>query len=149
MNEPVVLCESEAIRPMPRWMTAASAILGIALLYGSYTVYSAGGGQDKFLFSALLGILLIYAAGLNRRMYLSDVGIVRETKIWGRLLRRVLPWGDVKHVSLAFRGTGMTAFFEVSLTGWRVPFSGEQERDVLGVITDMIPDIEINLVGKD
>ncbi|MDR0615934.1 MAG: hypothetical protein LBG29_03910 [Synergistaceae bacterium] len=137
-----VLCDS-SVSPTPKWMSAAAIALGLALLYGAYSLFTEGGASREFFYSAALGAICVTAAGISRKLYLSDAGIVRETRCWGRGIRTVLPWKDVKHVTLAYRGEKMMAFFEVGFTGWKVPFSRSQDSDVRDAIDDMIPDTEV------
>ncbi|MDR3255974.1 MAG: hypothetical protein LBT31_10460 [Synergistaceae bacterium] len=148
MEERLVLCESDVIRPMPRWMSVSAVLLGIALLYDAYIAYFASGLNARFAYGAALGFISIYAAGLNRRMYLSDVGVVRESLSWGRKLCRVLPWEDVQYASLAFRGGRMMLFLEVGVRGWKIPFTREREADVRRVLADMIPGVDVDTAEK-
>jgi hypothetical protein len=141
-----ILCDSSN-KPTPKWMSASAVTLGSVLLYYAYWAFLDVGFRSKFVYNALLGVVCVVGAGISRRLYLSEVGIVRETRGWGRVIRRVLPWRDVKHVTLAYRGDMMMAFFEVGSTGWKVPFSRNQKGDVMGVIGEMLPDIELDTLG--
>jgi hypothetical protein len=133
---------------MPKWMSAAAAALGMALFYSAYSAFLEEGFHRKFVCNAILGAVCAFGAGINRRLYLSDVGIVRETRSWGRVVRRVLPWDDIKRVTLAYRGDIMTAFFETGPTGWKAPFLRSQEDEVLDIIDDMIPDADVETLGE-
>jgi hypothetical protein len=139
-----VLCDSLVSKPMPKWMSAAAIAVGFALFYGAYSAFAAGAPLSRLFFYAAPGAVCIAGAGISKKLYLSDVGIVRETHSWGRVIRTVLPWKDVKHVTLAYKGENMIAFFEVGLTGWKAPFSRSQDSEVRDVIEEMLPDTEVD-----
>lgn len=144
MEELKVLCDSAASVQMPKWMSAAAVIFGSALIYKAYVVYSRSGLNSNFVYNAALGAICLLGAGISRRIFLSDVGVVRETRSWGKVIRRVLPWKDIRHVTLAYRGESMMAFFEIGSTGWKAPFTRSQKRQVLDIVEEMIPDVEID-----
>jgi hypothetical protein len=125
-------------------MSAAAVVFGSALIYKAYNFYSQEGLNSGFFYNAALGVVCILGAGISRRLFLSDVGIVRETRSWGKVIRRVLPWKDIRHVTLVYRGERMMAFFEIGATGWKAPFTRSQENQILDVIGQMIPDTEID-----
>jgi hypothetical protein len=129
-------------------MAASAVTLGLVLLYYACRAFLDGGFRAKFVYNVVLGAVCVLGAGISRRLYLSEVGIVRETRSWGRVIRRVLPWRDVKHVTLAYRGDRMMAFFEVGSTGWKVPFLRSQNENVMDIIGEMLPDVELDTLGK-
>jgi hypothetical protein len=141
-----ILCDSSASKPMPKWMSAAAIAVGIALFYGAYSVFMEGGFSSKFFYCAALGAICLMGVGISKKLYLSDVGIVRETHSWGRVSRTIIPWKDVKHVTLAYKGENMVAFFEVGSTGWKVYFSRSQDGEVRNAIETMIPDTEVKTI---
>jgi hypothetical protein len=133
---------------MPKWMTAAGIVFGFVLGYRALVSFRGTGMSSRFLFNAFMCLICLYGSGLSRRLYLSDIGVVREMRGWGRTARRVLPWDGVQSVSLAFRAGKMMAFFETGSMGWKVLFSGNQERAVRDILEEMLPDIEINVIER-
>jgi hypothetical protein len=128
-------------------MTAAGIIIGLILGYRAFVSLRAG-LNSRFLFNAFMCLICVYGSGLSRRLYLSDIGVVREMRGWGKTARRVLPWGGVQSVSLAFRGDKMMAFFEAGSMGWKMLFSKDQERTVRDILEEALPDIEINVIER-
>jgi hypothetical protein len=148
MPEPAVLISSTLSKPMPKWMSAAAIVLGVVFWATAYRSYAEAGLHDKVAYNLFVGLVCLWGAGIRRKLYLSDVGVVREVHSWGRVVRRVLPWEDVAHVSLAFRGKQMMAFFEVDKSGWKMPFAGEREDDVRDLLEEMIPDVEVETIER-
>jgi hypothetical protein len=132
-------------------MLAFAVILGVFALVTAYRAYAAGGLTGKVLYNLVVAVICICGVGISKRLYLSDIGVVRETHSWGRVIRRVLDWDDVRHVSIARRPKNIMVFFEVGFTGWKVLFARDQEAEVLDIIEDMIPDVEVEFLesGRD
>ncbi len=128
---------------MPKWMAVMAIAFGVVFLATGLKGFTSGQPILPVIYNIAIGSICIYGSSIQRRLYLSDVGIVREIKAWGRHVRRVLPWDDVKFVSLAFRRSDMMVFFEVDVTGWKVLFSRDQEGLVREILDDCIPDVEI------
>jgi hypothetical protein len=126
-------------------MSAAGIALGLVFVHRTYFSFVTSGFGRDVLFNALIAAICVLGSSVSRRLYLTDRGVTRETRYWGRTLRRELPWRDVKYVSLAFRGDKMMAFFEVGSTGWKVPFSKDQETRVRDILDEYLPDVEINV----
>jgi hypothetical protein len=143
-----VLADSLSSKPMPKWMTAAGIVFGLALGYRAFVSFGLTGVKGWFLFDAFLCFICLYGSGISRRLYLSDIGVVREMRGWGRTVRRVLPWNGVQSVSLAFRAGRMMVFFEAGSMGWKALFSENQERTVRDVLEQMLPDIEISVIER-
>lgn len=122
--------------PFPKWMSWIVIVVGLLLV---------ADGMRTFAFHKLfVGACCAYAAGYKKKMYLSDEGIVRESGTWFHKGREVLPWGEVKFVTLAFRGKEMMAFFERDITGWKVLFGREQEEEVRAMLGRQIPTVEVD-----
>jgi hypothetical protein len=148
-QSPTVLADSLYSKPTPKWMFAAGMILGLFLEFMAISSFWRDGLDGKAALDMFLGAVCIYGSGISRKMYLSDIGIIRETHSWGRIVRRVTPWKDVKHVSLAIRGDKMMAFFEIGLKGWKVLFSKDQEPLVRGILDEMLPDfVDVEIADK-
>jgi hypothetical protein len=145
---PKALADSLASKPMPKWMTAGGIIIGLILGGRAYASFGQEGMNGRFLLNAFMCMICLYGSGLSRRLYLSDIGVVREMRGWGRTARRVLPWNGVRSVSLAFRADKMMVFFETGSMGWKVLFSKDQECAVRDILEQALPDIEINVIGR-
>ena len=127
-------------------MAVFAVVLGLFALVTAYRVYAAEGLVPKVAYNLVVAVICICGAGIGKRLYLSDVGVVRETHSWGRVIRRVLDWDDIRHVSVARRPKNIMVFFEVDFTGWKVMFARDQEAEVLDILGDMIPDVEVEFL---
>jgi hypothetical protein len=136
-----VLLESRSNTPFPEWMRWTFCVIGVFLL---------GDSLRRFLmfksltFHALfVGAAVLYACGYRKRIYLTEEGIVRETKTWLNRNCEVFPWAELGHVGLAFRRKQMMAFFERDILGWKVLFDRSQEGSLREILGKYCPGIEI------
>lgn len=143
MEELSVLCDSKVSKPMPKYMTVLAVVFGVVFLSTGLKGFMGGEETLKVAYNLILGAICIYGISIRRKLYLSEAGVVREIEAWGRHVRRILPWDDVKFVSLAFRRSDMMVFFEIDVTGWKVLFSRDQENLVREILDDYIPDVEV------
>lgn len=124
-------------------MTAAAVVVGIFAGATAISSYMDGGISGRVAYNGIISIVCLIGAGVNKRVYLADCGVVRDISWWGRRVRRILWWDEVTRVSIAKRGRVMMAFFEQGESGWKVPFRPDEERVVLDIVKDMIPDVEV------
>lgn len=143
VKELPILCDSKVSKPMPKYMVAMAVVFGVVFLSAGVKGFMNGESILKVCYNLALAAICLYGVTIRRRLYLSEEGVVREMVAWGRHVRRILPWDDVKLVSLAFRQSDMMVFFEVDVTGWKVLFSREQESLVREILDDYIPDVKV------
>lgn len=149
MDEPEVFIMSSNSTPMPWWMTAAALAVGVIAGATAFFAYRDSGVGARFVYNAVVSVICLIGAGVKKSVYLSDCGVVRDVTWWGRKVRRVLWWDDVTKVSLMTRGRALMLFFDSGDSGWKVPFLREDERTVLEIVRDMIPDVEVERLGSD
>lgn len=143
MAEPTVLCESAASKPMPWWMSVLAILFGIIFLHAAYKDIVSGKFEAELAYNLFIGFVCVCGARINRKVYLSDIGIIRELDCWGRVTRRIVQWDDIRHVTLAFRRGRLMAFFEIDTTGLKILFSAAQGSDVRDILDEYIPDVEV------
>ena len=118
--------------------------------FGVIGVYLLGDSLRRFLMfkgmtvhALFVGAAILYACGYRKRIYLTEEGIVRETKTWLNRNREVFPWAELGHVGLAFRRKQMMAFFERDILGWKVLFDRSEEEALREILGKYSPGIEI------
>ncbi|NLI95719.1 MAG: hypothetical protein GX436_03245 [Synergistaceae bacterium] len=118
--------------------------------FGVIGIYLLGDALRRFLtvkslsaHALFVGAAILYACGYRKRIYLSEEGIVRETRTWMNRNSEVFPWAELGHVGLAFRRDQMMAFFERDVLGWKVLFDRSQEQKLREILKEHAPGIEI------
>ncbi len=133
------LLVSRSVTPFPKWMKWMVLIVGILLI---------GDGMRSFMFHKILvGAVLAYISGYEKRIVLSPEGVVRQTRTWITTHSTTLPWDEVQYVNFAYRGSKMMCFFEKDVTGLKVLFDRDDEPEVRRILELYIPDVETGVVG--
>jgi len=127
--------------PFSKWV--AWPVLGLGFLL------IARGICVGMLQEILIGAIFIYASGYRKRVFISEDGLVKETRLWRRTRTTVLSWSEIKHVALARRGSKVMAFFEKDVTGWRVLFNDEDESKLRTILRKHIPEVEISTIEEN
>lgn len=131
---------------LPTWAKAAAGLLGVLLVGDAMRSFFFGsGGQVSAKF--IIGAACLYVIGASKAFYVSEEGVVKETRTWLGRRREVLAWNEVKFVTLAFRGDKMLAFFERDTSGWKVLFRRSDGDALRALIAQMAPGVEVDLVG--
>jgi len=134
------LLVSRSETPFPKWMKWMALAVGMLLV---------GDGMRSFMFHKILvGSVLAYVSGYEKRIFLSPEGIVRQTKTWIGAHSTLLPWDEVKFVNFAYKGSRMLCFFEKDVTGLKVLFDRDDEPELLKILDEYIPEIERGVVGE-
>lgn len=132
------LLVSRSGTPFPKWMKWMGLAVGILLV---------GDGMRSFMFHKILvGAVLAYVAGYDKRILISTEGVVRQTRTWLGSRSTLLPWEDIQHVGFAYRGSKMQCFFEQGVTGLRVMFDRSDEPEIRRILDLYIPDVETSVV---
>lgn len=146
-----VLCLSKS-GYYPAWSKYLSTAAGLVLVAGGiWRIVGQGpSGFGKIYPYLFVGIGLLYFSRSEKRIYLSQSGIVKETKTLMSSSKEVLPWNRVAHVTLATRRKQFMAFFERygEIKGLRVLFDREQEQTVRKIISQMCPKTEVNTIQQ-
>jgi hypothetical protein len=134
------LLASRSGTPFPKWMKWFALVVGILLV---------GDGMRTFAFHKILvGAVLAYVSGFEKRIVLSPQGLVRQSKTWITNHRTIIPWEEIQYVNFAFRGSRMMCFFEKGVTGLKVLFDKSDEPEVRRILDLYIPEVETGILGK-
>jgi hypothetical protein len=139
-----VLLESRSNTPFPEWMRWTFGVIGIYLLGDSLRRFLTVKSLSFHAF--FVGGAILYACGYRKRIYLSEEGIIRETRTWLNRNREIFSWKELAHVGLAFRRNQMMAFFERDILGWKVLFDRSQEESLRKILEEYAPGIEITTI---
>ncbi len=133
------LLVSRSVTPFPKWMKWMALLVGILLI---------GDGMRSFMFHKILvGAVLAYVSGYDKRIVISPDGIVRQTRTWITSSSTLLPWNEIKYVNFAYKGSRMMCFFEKDVTGLKVLFERSDEPEIRRILAKYIPEVETGVVG--
>lgn len=124
--------------------TATFAAIGVYLLGGTFWRYYSLGITDKVLPNIILGFASFFALRYRKLVYVSPIGMVKETHTWITHHREVLKWEEIQFITLMNRKSETMVFLERDVLGWKVLFERDQMVDLKKIFRNYIPDIEIN-----
>ena len=122
------LLVSRSGRTTSNYKTATFAAIGIYLIGGTLWRYYSQGVTEKILPNIILGFASFFALNYRKLVYLSPIGMVKETHTWITHHREV--------------------FLERDTLGWKVLFERDQVSDLKKFFKQYIPDIEINEMNR-
>lgn len=138
------LLVSRSGRTTSNYKTATFAAIGIYLIGGTLWRYYSQGVTEKILPNIILGFASFFALNYRKLVYLSPIGMVKETHTWITHHREVMKWEDIKFITLMHKGGETMVFLERDTLGWKVLFKCDQVNDLKKIFKQYIPDIEIN-----
>ena len=142
------LLVSRSGRTTSNYKTATFAAIGIYLIGGTLWRYSSQGVTEKILPNIILGFASFFALNYRKLVYLSPIGMVKETHTWITHHREVMKWEDIKFITLMHKGGETMVFLERDTLGWKVLFERDQVSDLKKFFKQYIPDIEINEMNR-
>ena len=142
------LLVSRSGRTTSNYKTATFAAIGIYLIGGTLWRYYSQGVTEKILPNIILGFASFFALNYRKLVYLSPIGMVKETHTWITHHREVMKWEDIKFITLMHKGGETMVFLERDTLGWKVLFERDQVCDLKKFFKQYIPDIEINEMNR-
>lgn len=150
-DEPQVLCLSKS-GYFPAWAGPLSAAAGVILLAAGLWRLTGHGpsGFGRIYPYMFVGLGLLYFSRSEKKIYLSQNGIVKDTKTLLSSTREILPWNRITHVTLATRRKQFMGFFEIygQIKGLRVLFDRDQEQIVRKILSEKCPKTEIKTIEQ-
>ena len=142
------LLVSRSGRTTSNYKTATFAAIGIYLIGGTLWRYYSLGITDKVLPNIILGFASFFALKYQKLVYLSQLGMVKETHTWITHHREVMKWEEIKFITLMHKRVETMVFLERDSLGWKVLFERDQVEDLKRIFKQYIPDIEINEIDR-
>lgn len=142
------LLVSRSGRTTSNYKTATFAAIGIYLIGGTLWRYYSQGVTEKILPNIILGFASFFALNYRKLVYLSPIGMVKETHTWITHHREVMKWEDIKFITLMHKGGETMVFLERDTLGWKVLFERDQVSDLKKFFKQYLPDIEINEMNR-
>lgn len=121
------------------------ALTGVYLIGLTAWRYFSSGVSTGAQYALLVGALSFFVVKYRKLVYVSSVGVVRETRTWRTAHREVFLWDDVQFISIIFRGNEAMVFMERDSMGWKVLFGRDQIPALREIFAKYIPDIEIDI----
>lgn len=120
------------------------ALSGFYLIGITAWRYFSRGVSTGAQYTLLVGALSFLVIRYRKLVYVSSVGVVRETRTWRTAYREILSWDEVQFISIICRGNEAMVFIERDSMGWKVLFGRDQISALREIFAKYIPDVEID-----
>ncbi|MCF0247957.1 MAG: hypothetical protein HUJ86_05050 [Synergistes sp.] len=139
-----VLLASASGRELGRMKSIVFALIAAYLfLSGGWLIFHHGETQ-KILMNIGLGFCALAVVKYVKKVYVSPIGFVKETHTWFSHHREILPWSDVKSVTINVRGQNMMALIERDIVGWKLFFYKNEKEKLKSILKEYVPNVPIN-----
>ncbi len=135
-------------RTANNYKTAAFAAIGVYLIGGTLWKYYSLGIADKALPNIILGFASFFALKYQKLVYVSPLGVVKETHTWITHHREIMKWEEMQFITLMHKRDVTMVFLEKDVLGWKVLFEKDQINDLKKIFKQYIPDVEINEIDR-
>ena len=102
------------------------------------------GVTDKALPNLIIAAASFFALRYQKLVYVSPIGMVKETHTWITHHREVMKWEEIQFITLMYKQGATMVFLERDSLGWKLLFERDQMVDLKKIFRNYIPDIEIN-----
>ena len=96
------------------------------------------------LSNLIIGFASFFALKYQKIVYLSPIGMVKETHTWVTHHRELLKWEEIKFITIMKKRKQTLVFLEKDTLGWKLLFDNDQVSDLKNLFAKYAPDIEIN-----
>ena len=131
-------------RSLPMWVKLPATGLGIVLAGVGLSRALCGGGLKGAFAPLVIGLILIYTAGSERKAVLDNSGAAKHNFFWDQRRRTFVAWRDISSVTrLPGRGTRIYLRFNCPDKSMTLEFRKDQEDDVMEIVSSHIDEDHI------
>lgn len=93
-----------------------------------------------------VGAVMIYVSGYERRMYIDENGITKETSFWGQKKLQRVSWDEVSDARIILnKGKKIYAIFHSNMPLWPFTFLPEQEKELIETVSEYMDEEYIQI----
>lgn len=93
-----------------------------------------------------VGAVMIYVSGYERRMYIDENGITKETSFWGQKKLQRASWDEVSDARIILnKGKKIFAIFHSNMPLWPFTFLPEQEKELIETVSEYMDEEYIQI----
>ncbi|MBQ9881813.1 MAG: hypothetical protein IJM42_04270 [Synergistes sp.] len=140
------LLSSASAREAGKWKSGAFAVIAVYLLFTGLWQLTKGNYGQKAWLNIFLGLCSAMVVRYEKRIYISELGLVKETHTWFSHHREILPWKEIRSVTLQTKGERVMLFAERDVTGWKLLFGKGDMPKLKELIKQYAPKLKITEV---
>ncbi len=124
--------------------TFTFAAIGVYLIGSTAWRYFSAGITDAMTSNLIIGAASFFVLKYQKIVYVSPVGMVKETHTWVTHHRDLLRWEDIAFITIMRKRKQTLVFLERDTLGWKLLFDNDQIDELKSLFEQYIPDVEIN-----
>ena len=122
---------------LPLWAKLLSSATGILFTGFGMSSFMSGGPMRTVIIPIFVGAVMIYVSGYERRMYIDENGITKETSFWGQKKLQRASWDEVSDARIILnKGKKIYAIFHSNMPLWPFTFLPEQEKELIETVSE-------------
>ena len=122
---------------LPLWMKLVSTGAGILFTGMGMSSFISGGSMKTVFIPIFVGAVMIYVSGYERRMYIDENGVTKETSFWGQRKLQRASWDEVSDARIILnKGKKIYAIFHSNMPLWPFTFLPEQEKELIETVSE-------------
>lgn len=131
---------------LPLWAKLVSSATGILFAGFGMSSFISGGSMRTVIIPIFVGAVMIYVSGYERRMYIDENGVTKETSFWGQRKLQRASWDDISDAHIILnKGKKIYAIFHSNVPLWPFTFLPEQEKDLVETVTEYMDEEDIQI----
>ena len=124
---------------LPLWAKLLSSATGILFTGFGMSSFISGGPMRTVIIPIFVGAVMIYVSGYERRMYIDENGITKETSFWGQKKLQRASWDEVSDARIILnKGKKIYAIFHGDQPLWPFTFLPEQEEELIETVSEYL-----------
>ncbi len=137
------LLVSKSTNRVDGWKRLTFGLLAVYLAVTGAMEFMAAGVNQKVVINFFLSLCGVLVLKFDKEVYVSPAVCVKETHTWFSHLREILRWNEIRHVTLMTKGTGLTAFLEKDVIGWKLLFERNDMAALDGLFKKYAPKVKV------
>ena len=138
------LLASASGREAGKWKSITFAAIAVYLLCTAAWQFWSGDFGQKAWLNLLLGCCSVLVVKYEKRIYVSPLGFVKETHTWHTHHREILPWDEVRCITLRAKNGRLMLLAERDVTGWKLFFKTEDQAKIKEIFKRYAPKVKVN-----
>ena len=131
---------------LPLWIRLVSTGMGILFAGLGMSSFISGGSMRNVLIPIFVGAVMIYVSGYERRMYIDEKGVTKETSFWGQRKLQNASWDQISDARIILnKGKKIYAIFHGDLPLWPFTFLPEQEEELIKTVSEYLDEEYISI----
>lgn len=133
---------------LPRWLVITASAAGLLMLGVGMSRFLRMSALKDALLPMLVGSMLIYISGFEKRLFMDDEGVRQTKAFWGRKKEMFIPWDEIDDARVIL-DKGKNIYVLLHGAEKIPPFTLPRGRseEVIGLLRGKLAEDRVNIEG--